>query len=159
LPVCAPGALTSEDGLPLNQAPEGYPLRVDADGILVDDPRHDDDLLAGLRKVFELVWANTAEAREREACDMLGVKELGDYLRKPTAGGFWIDHVKRYSKSRRKAPIYWLLQSSKKSYALWLYYHRLNKDILYKALLNYVEPTMRLEESNLDQFRRQNEAV
>src|SRR4029077_12137566 len=35
------------------------------------------------------------------------------------------------------APIYWLLQSSKKNYALWLYYHRLDKDILFKALDNF----------------------
>jgi len=159
LPVCAPGALTGEDGLPLNEAPEGYPLRVDSDGILVDDPTQVDDLLTRVREVFELVWPTTSEDREREACGLLGFKELRDYLRKPTAGGFWMDHVKRYSKSRRKAPIYWLLQSSKKSYALWLYYHRLDKDILYKALLNYVEPKMRLEESNLDQLRRQHEAV
>ena len=62
-------------------------------------------------------------------------------------GGFWDDHVSRYSKSRRKAPIYWLLQSSKKNYALWLYYHRLDKDILFKALNNYVEPKIRLEEN------------
>ena len=41
--------------------------------------------------------------------------------------------MSRYSKSRRKAPIYWLLQSSKKNYALWIYYHRLDKDILFKA--------------------------
>ena len=58
--------------------------------------------------------------------------------------------MSRYSKSRRKAPIYWLLQSSKKNYALWLYYHRLDKDILFKALLNYVEPKIRLEENRLD---------
>ena len=42
-------------------------------------------------------------------------------------------------------PIYWLLQSSKKNYGLWLYYHRLDKDLLFKALVNYVEPKIRLE--------------
>ena len=51
------------------------------------------------------------------------------------------DDVKRaHSASENmKAPIYWLLQSSKKNYALWLYYHRLDKDILFKARQNYVE--------------------
>ena len=61
--------------------------------------------------------------------------------------------MSRYSKSRRKAPIYWLLQSSKKNYALWLYYHRLDKDMLFKALVNYVEPKIRLEESRLEPLR------
>ena len=85
--------------------------------------------------------------------------DLRDYFRKPGAGGFWDDHVKRYSKSRRKAPIYWLLQSSKKNYALWIYYHRLDKDILFKALLNYVEPKIRRKESRLDELRSQKTAL
>jgi hypothetical protein len=67
--------------------------------------------------------------------------------------------VKQYSKSRRKAPIYWLLQSSKKNYALWIYYHRLDKDILFKALLNYVEPKIRREEARLDELRSQKIAL
>ena len=83
------------------------------------------------------------------------VKELREYFRRPGNGGFWMDHIRRYSKSRRKAPIYWLLQSSKKNYALWLYYHRLDKDTLFKALTKYVEPKIRLEDSRLEQWRAQ----
>jgi hypothetical protein len=153
LPICAPGALTGADGLPLRKSPPGYPLRVDWDGILVDDPEHDDDIIRRVRDVLELLWQKRAEEIEREACKLLGVKELRDYFRKPGNGGFWMDHIKRYSKSRRKAPIYWLLQSSKKSYALWLYYHRLDKDILFKVLLKYVGPKIRLEEGVLSQLR------
>lgn len=160
LPVCAPGALTGDDGLPPSEAPEGYSLGVDSDGIIVDDPSQaDDDILARVREVFELVWPKAAEARECEACELLGVKELRDYFRKPAAGGFWIDHIKRYSKSRRKAPIYWLLRSSKGNYAIWLYYHRLDKDILFKVLLNYVEPKLRLEENNFTQLKQRRETV
>ena len=143
LPVCSPGMLQGPDGLPAS-APEGYPLRIDWDGILVDDPDHADDIIRRVRDVLEVIWKDRAEAIEQEACEILGVADLRDYFRKPGPGGFWDDHVKRYSKSRRKAPIYWLLQSSKKNYALWIYYHRLDKDILFKALLNYVEPKIRL---------------
>jgi len=32
LPVCSPGMLTGSDGLPLGEAPPGYPLRIDPDG-------------------------------------------------------------------------------------------------------------------------------
>ena len=48
---------------------------------------------------------------------------------------------------------------TQKNYALWLYYHRLDKDILFKALLNYVEPKIRLEESRLDPLRAQRAAA
>src|SRR5262249_55548902 len=126
-----------------------YPLHVEWDGIMVDDPDHPSDIVRRVREVLELVWKDRAGAIERGACEILGVKELRDYFRKPGSGGFWDDHVKRYSKSRRKAPIYWLLQSAKKNYALWLYYHRLDKDMLFKALVNYVEPKIRLEDDRL----------
>ncbi len=66
------------------------------------------------------------------------------------AGALIADTRARYSKSRRKAPIYWLLQSSKKNHAIWLYYHRLDKDILSKALVNYVAPKIRLETTRLE---------
>jgi hypothetical protein len=59
-----------------------------------------------------LVLNDRTEAIEKEACEILGVAEMRDYFRKPGNGGFWDDHVKRYSKSHRKAPTYWLLQSS-----------------------------------------------
>jgi len=147
--------LQGPNGLPATATPEGYPLLVDRDGILVDDPDHSDDISRRVRDVLEVVWKDRADTIEKEACEILDVADLRDYFRKPGAGGFWDDHVKRYSKSRRKAPIYWLLQSSKKNYALWIYYHRLDKDILFKALLNYVEPKIRREEARLDELRSQ----
>jgi hypothetical protein len=134
-------------------------LRVNWDGILVDYPDHLDDIVRRVREVLEVLWQDRAEAIEREACEILGVRELRDYFRRPGKGGFWDDHVSRYCKSRRKAPIYWLLQSSKKNYALWIYYHRLDKDMLFKALLNYVEPKIRLEESCLEPLRAQRAAA
>lgn len=127
--------------------------------LLVDDAEHVDDVVRHMREVLELVWTHRADAIEKESCEILGVKELRDYFRKPGKSGFWDDHIGRYSKSRRKAPIYWLLQSSKRNYALWLYYDRLDKDLLFKALVNYVEPKIRLETSRLETFRSQNAAA
>jgi len=161
LPVCPSGMLQGLDGLPAKpeDVSSNYPIRIDWDGILVDDPEHEDDIVRRVRDVLEVIWKDRAEAIEREACEMLGVRELRDYFRKPGNGGFWIDHVKRYSKSRRKAPIYWYLRSAKGNYGLWLYYHRLDKDILFKALLNYVEPKIRLEEDRLKTLRGRKEAA
>lgn len=155
LPVCPPGMLQNADGLPATETPPGYPLDIDWDGILVDDSDHPDDIIRRVRGVLEVLWGDRAEAIEQEACEILGVKTLRDYFRKSGSGGFWDDHIKRYSKSRRNAPIYWLLQSSRKNYALWLYYHRLDKDLYYKALINYVQPKLRLEQNNLTALRAQ----
>jgi hypothetical protein len=158
LPICSLGMLQNENGLPITQTPENYPIEIDWDGILVDDPDHPDDIVRRVQQVLAVIWGERAAAIEQEACAILGVKELRDYFRKSGKGGFWDDHVKRYSKSRRKAPIYWLLQSSKGNYALWLYYHRLDKDLYYKALVNYVEPKLRLEENKLSQLQSQRAA-
>ena len=158
LPVCSPAMLQGLDGLPASETPAGYPLRIDWDGILVDDPGQAQDIVRSVRDVLELIWKDRAEAIEQEACEILGVEELRDYFRKPGKGGFWDDHVARYSKSRRKAPIYWLLQSKAKNYALWLYYHRLDKDLLLKALVNYVEPKVKRETNRLVELRQQKQA-
>ena len=127
----------------------------DFSGVFVDDADHPDDIIRRVREYLEVIWKDRADAIEKEVCEILGVADLRDYFRKPGPGGLWDDHVKRYSKSRRMAPIYWLLQSSKKNYALWIYYHRLDKDILFKALLNYVEPKIRLVLGQLSLVRGQ----
>ncbi len=121
-----------------------YPLRISWDGVLVDDPGfngdrpHRDDIVRRVREVFDLLWKDKAHEIEQEACDILGVSDLRDYFRKPT--GFFQDHLKRYSKSRRKAPIYWPLSTLSGSYTLWLYYHHLTDQTLYAAANKYVEP-------------------
>jgi hypothetical protein len=47
------------------------------------------------------------------------------------------------------------LQSSKKNYSLWIYYHRLDRDILFKALENYLRPKLNHEENRLAELRTQ----
>jgi hypothetical protein len=159
VPRDSPGMFQGPDGLQEPKPPEDYPLRIEWNGILVDDYEHQDDIVTRVREVLELIWKDRAEAVERESCEIFGVQELRDYFRKPGKGGFWDDHLSRYSKSRRKAPIYWLLQSPKKNYALWLYYHRLDKDLLFKALVNYVEPKIQRETNRLEEMRRQKQAA
>jgi hypothetical protein len=152
LPVCSPGMLTGDDGRPLNQTPLHYPLAINWNGILVDDPDHPDDIVKHVQDALAAICQEKAEAIEQEACQILFLRDLREYFRKPSKGGFWADHIQRYSKSRRKAPIYWLLQSSKKNYGIWLYYHHLTKDTLFKALSNYVEPKIRQEVTRLEQL-------
>lgn len=151
--VPAAGLATDYDAS--KRALDLYPLDLIADGLLVDEPEHVDDVVRQILRASECIWTDRADALAVETSQLLGVRSLRDYMRRLGKGGFWEDHVARYSKGRRKAPIYWLLQSSKKNYAIWLYYHRLDKDILFKALVNYVEPKIRLEDDRLQSLRAQ----
>jgi len=173
LPVCPPGMLVEQNGLPAESnrivseewlrarptantlPPAGsvavplitdaeYPLRISWDGVLVDDPGinetqpHRADIVRRIREVFDLLWKDKAHEIEQEVCDILGVADLRGYFRRPA--GFFQDHLKRYSKSRRQAPIYWPLSTASGSYTIWLYYHRLNEQTLYGVVNNYLEP-------------------
>jgi hypothetical protein len=188
LPVCPPGMLVGPDGLLAEPGcivseewlrarpdantlpPDGvvskptipdseYPLRINWDGILVDDPGfngarpHRDDIVRRVREVLDLIWGDRAQEVEQEACEVLGVRDLRDYFRKPS--GFFQDHLKRYSKSRRKAPIYWPLSTASGSYTIWLYYHRLTDQTLYAAVNKYLEPKIADTERALDRLEEE----
>jgi hypothetical protein len=128
LPAGSPGML------PDGRVPASYPITVDDQGILVDDEGHADDLVGRIREVFLLLWSAEADAVEKEACVLLGVRSLRDYVGRTGKGGFWDDHFRRYSKGRRRAPIYWLLQSPRGLYRIWLDALRLTKDTLPRVL-------------------------
>ena len=52
-------------------------------------------------------------------------------------------HLQRYSRSRRKAPIYWPLATVSGGYTLWLYYPSLNSQTLYTAINDFIEPKLK----------------
>ncbi len=139
LPLCSPGMLQGDDGLPLSaeegrrqRAEGGYPIDIAWDGILVDDPEHPLDIERRVHDALAVIWGDRAGAIQQEACELLGVPTLREWFRRPA--GFFADHLKRYSKSRRQAPIYWPLSIPDGRYTVWLYYHRFSKDTLYRAL-------------------------
>ncbi|SDL24315.1 hypothetical protein SAMN05660860_00131 [Geoalkalibacter ferrihydriticus] len=150
LPICPPGMLQNAEGLPAEpkDVPADYPLRISWPGILVDDENHPEDIVARIREAIEVIWKDRGEAIEQEACEILGVKSLRDYFRRPAT--FFADHLKRYSKSRRQAPIYWPLSTKSGSYTLWLYYHRLTDQTLHTCLADFLDPKIRKVQSELD---------
>jgi hypothetical protein len=144
LPVCSPAMLTGDDGLPLAVAPVDYPLTFPADGVLVDDPGHARELTAAVRAVFDLVFGNQADDIWHEAVALLDPQ--GNNLRAWLAKSFFEHHLKRYSKSRRKAPILWQLATPSGQYAIWLYAHRLTSDSFFQVLNDFVSPKLTHEE-------------
>ena len=152
LPVCPPGMLQNTYGLPAEptDVPATYPLRITWSGILVDDPGNDDDIEARARECLRVMFGESADAVEIGACKVLGAQSLRDYFRKQ----FFTDHLKRYSKSRRQAPIYWPLSVASGSYTIWLYYHRFNKDTFYHVG-EIAEEKLRHEERMLFNLREE----
>lgn len=104
-------------------------------GILVDDPGHPNDLARLVEQVLETVDASVTEVVQR-------------WLQKD----FFAFHLKNYSKSRRKAPIYWPLATASGSYTLWLYYPSLSDQTLFTAVNDFVDP-------KLDDVRKELQAL
>ena len=155
LPVCPPGMLQDPDtGLPLDTPPPGYPVPFPPSGLVADDltdEAAEDGLLARIRHVLGLLFPGRADAIEAEAADLLSAKSLADYLRRPSS--FFDAHLKRYSKSRRKAPICWPLTTPSGLYTLWLYYPRLSEQTLYAAVQDHVAPKLAAVEGDLARFK------
>lgn len=105
----------------------------DRPDILVDDEGHPDDLTARALAVAERVKVDAPEN-----------------LRAWLAKEFFPLHIKMYSKSRRKAPIYWQLATPSASYSVWLYIHAFSKDTLFRVQNDYVAPKLAHEERRLE---------
>jgi hypothetical protein len=144
LPACSPGMLTGGDGLPLAQPPAGYPLTFPAAGVLVDDLGHAQDLPTAVRAVFEAIFDAGADRWWNDVAALLDPK--GHDPRSWLAGAFFEHHLKRHSKSRRKAPIVWQLGTPSVRYGVWLYAHRLTRDSFFQLQNDVVAPKLTHEE-------------
>lgn len=91
-------------------------------GILVDDPGHLHDLAHLVEEVLERV-------------DMPVPGDVRRWLQR----NFFSFHLKRYSKSRRKASIYWPFSTASGSYTLWIYYPSLTSQTLYTAINDFLD--------------------
>jgi hypothetical protein len=105
------------------------------DGLLVDDPGHRHDLARLVEEVLE-----------RAGCPV--PDDVRAWLRKT----FFEQHLRRYSRSRRKAPIYWPLSSPSGEYTLWLYWPRLSSQTLYAALNDFLRPAIALAEEEVERL-------
>jgi len=94
-------------------------------GILVDDPGHPHDLARLVETVLERV-------------EMPVPQDVRAWLRK----AFFPFHLQQYSRSRRKAPLYWPLSTPSGAYTLWLYTPSLSSQTLYAALNDFIEPKL-----------------
>jgi hypothetical protein len=148
LPMCSPGMLTGADGLPLVTPSPEYAVEVSP--VLVDDPGHRLDITFRVRSVFEAVFAQEADRWWGDVGIVLNAKggEVGGWLTRE----FFDYHLKMYSKSRRKAPIFWPMGTKTGSYVIWLYAHQASPDSLFQILNDLVVPKLAVEERELTQL-------
>lgn len=105
-------------------------------GMLVDDEEHPHDLPNLLEEVLQRVDAPVQVDTRR-------------WLQRE----FFPFHLQRYSKSRRKAPIYWPLSTLSGSYTLWLYYPALTSQTLFTAVNDFIEPKLKQVRGDLESLR------
>jgi hypothetical protein len=128
--LCSPGQLTSPTGLPTSEEPVGYPLRFSPSRLLVDQKGHTWDIETAVLNASEAMFDDPA-SMVGEMLQILGCNTVRDYLRKQ----FFKDHLTRYSKSRRKAPLYWPLTVPSKNWGVWVYAPMLTRETLYAVAL------------------------
>jgi len=128
VPLCSPGMLVDPEGLPAREAPEGYPLELPPERILLDEPGHRWDIVRAIRAAAEVLFEDADGILEE--CERILGRELRTYLRRD----FFKAHLGRYSKSRRKAPIYWYLAVPSRRWGLWLYAPALTRETLFAVV-------------------------
>ncbi|MBK8011742.1 MAG: BREX-1 system adenine-specific DNA-methyltransferase PglX [Deltaproteobacteria bacterium] len=115
----------------------------ESEGIAVDDPGLAQDIVALAIPAMDVALPG------KETFE-LAVRWLGgDGVREFLRDQFFDRHLTEYSKSRRKAPIYWQLATLSSGYSIWIYYHSLTADTFYRVLNDYVKPRLKHEERKL----------
>lgn len=152
LPANPPGMLVDEEGRPAPAAPPGYPLELPAESILVDQAGHPWDIERRVVQASELLDTD-AEERCESAARALGRKSLRQYLQKQ----FFKDHLRTYSKGRRKAPIYWPLYVPSGAWGLWVYAPALRRETLF-AIARYAGERLDQAEAEIRRLARERDA-
>jgi len=126
VPLCPPGMLIGSDGFPAADAPHGYPLELPSGRVLIDEPGHPWDVEAAVLRAAAALFDDSDDILA-DMLHILGRRTVRDHFRRQ----FFKDHLSRYSKSRRKAPIYWPLSVPSREWGVWLYAPTLSRETLY----------------------------
>jgi hypothetical protein len=124
LPVKSPGMLP-DDAEPFHAH----------SGILVEDQGHSHDLPRLIEEVLVRVQADVP----------------GD-VRRWLQRDFFPLHLKQYSKSRRKAPIYWQLAVPSGRYSAWVYAPTVTADTFFRLQQDFLAPKIADEIRTLDEL-------
>ena len=125
VPVHPPGVLLNGGRL-ARSTPPGYGFDLPPDQLLVDQPGHLWDILERVRAAADVLVEDT-DGLLADVMKHLRGRDVRDHLRKQ----FFKAHLRRYSKSRRKAPIYWPLYVPSGAWGVWVYAPSLTRETLF----------------------------
>lgn len=130
-----PSPLESFDVAPMTvlktRKMKGYPLELPSSAMLVID-RTDPDLTDQLLgDALAHVWPSAVPDAVSQLCGALRVDHLSSYLTDPSASGFYTDHARRYSKGRRRAPLYAWFGTASGSFSILLMAPAATSDTLF----------------------------
>ena len=129
LPVCPPAMLVGADGFPVKSPPAGYPIPLPSDWVLLDEPGSPLDLAAAVDAAAAAA-SPKGEDLLADAAAVLGRRSVREYLAKQ----FFKDHISRYSKSRRQAPLYWQLTIPSGAWSAWIYAPMFSREMLFAVV-------------------------
>ncbi|HEY8129432.1 MAG TPA: hypothetical protein VIF39_12105 [Hyphomicrobium sp.] len=123
-------------GIKQNQAPR----------IMVDD--RELDVYGG---IGDVAWRAIDDVRKHVDLPEFSGLTRND-VRSWIAKEFFPFHIKMYSKSRRRAPIYWQLTTPSARFSIWLYIHGFTIDTLFRVQ-KIVDDKTKIEQKALEQLR------
>jgi hypothetical protein len=126
VPLCPPGMLIAPDGLPAKEAPVGYPFGLPPARLVLDEHGHSWDVEEALLRAAASLWKDPAQ-QLADVAKALGRRTLRECIRRD----FFKSHLRRYSKSRRKAPIYWPLYVPSGTWGVWVYAPGLSRETVF----------------------------
>ncbi len=133
------------------QAPGAAPTEA-ARLYFAEDASAESTLLNSCRDALRAATGlSSVDGYEQDLAARLGVPTLRDYLSRPA--NFFADHLSVYSKSRRKAPIYWPLSTKSGNFTIWVYYPKLDDQSLPKLIADVLSPKIRTLSQEIENRR------
>jgi hypothetical protein len=129
-----------------------YAIELPPGGILLDQPGAEWDIEERAIRAAAMLFGD-ADSAMTDALSALNRPSLRDYLRRD----FFKDHLSRYSKSRRKAPIYWPLYIPSDRWGVWVYAPTLSRETLF-AIARAASDRLDAADSEIRRLEREHDA-
>jgi hypothetical protein len=121
---------------------KGYPLKLPSSAMLVIDRTDPDVADRLLSDALAHIWPNALPDPISQLCGALRIDRCSNYLCDPGTSGFYTDHARRYSKGRRRAPLYTWFGTASGSFGVLLMASVATPDTLFILRNDFLVPRL-----------------